>query len=53
MNEGSAKGPECLFITKDGSYYLGNVSQGSKRSGKGIFVQRSGEEEQQGYKYEG
>lgn len=40
-----AKGPECLFVLRDGSYYLGGVLQ-NKRNGKGKFVDKN-------YTYEG
>ncbi len=32
-----AKGPDCLFVLRDGSYYRGAVAQ-NKRSGKGKYT---------------
>lgn len=41
-----AKGPDCLFVLRDGSYYRGGVSQ-NKREGKGKYVI------EQNYTYQG
>lgn len=38
--EMKAKGPECLFVLKDGSYYLGGVLH-NKRNGKGKFIDKN------------